>query len=149
MEAALNAALKIGYRHIDTAILYENENTIGKIVNKWIRDGKLKREDLFISTKLPPTGMYQERVEQYLNASLNNLQLDYVDLYLLHSPEGIRSVPANKDLLEMDTSVDHAAVWKVGTSSFVLPSLFLMVFFEETGGASESRSREVYWLIEL
>lgn len=114
METTLNTALNIGYRHIDTAILYENEHTIGKVVNKWLSEGKLKREDLFITTKLPPMGMYQEKVEDYLKTSLNNLQLDYVDLYLIHSPEGIKKIPANKQV-EMDNNVNHNAIWKVNT----------------------------------
>lgn len=118
METTLNAALNIGYRHIDTAILYENEHTIGKVINKWIGEGKLKREDLFITTKLPPMGMYQEKVEDYLKDSLKNLQLDYVDLYLIHSPEGIKNIPANKQV-EMDNQVDHCAVWSVIKSFFV------------------------------
>lgn len=113
METTLNTALNVGYRHIDTAILYENEDTIGKVINKWIAEGKLKREDLFVTTKLPPMGMYQDRVEHYLKSSLQNLQLDYVDLYLIHSPEGIKNIPTKNEQVEMDATVDHSAVWKV------------------------------------
>lgn len=103
----------MGYRHIDTAILYENENTIGEVVNQWLKSGKLERNDLFITTKLPPMGMYPDKVEQYLSSSLKNLQLDYVDLYLIHSPEGIKQIPENKDEVKMDSTVDHAAIWRV------------------------------------
>lgn len=56
MEIAINLALKAGYRHIDTTPIYLNEKTIGKVVKEWIDAGKLKREDLFITTKLPPSG---------------------------------------------------------------------------------------------
>lgn len=105
--------MQIGYRHIDTAILYENETTIGQVVNQWLSSGKLKRNDLFITTKLPPMGMYPEKVEYYLESSLKNLQLDYADLYLIHSPDGIKQIPENKEDVQMDYSVDHTAVWKV------------------------------------
>lgn len=113
MESTLNAALKIGYRAVDTAILYENEPSIGKVINEWIASGRLRREDLFVSTKLPPAGMYEDRVEGFVNASLDNLRLDYVDLYLMHSPEGIRELPGDGAPAEMDREVDHAGVWRV------------------------------------
>lgn len=52
METALETALEAGYRHIDTAAAYENEHVIGKVLNKWIEDGKLTRDELFIVTKV-------------------------------------------------------------------------------------------------
>lgn len=147
METTLNTALNLGYRHIDTAILYENEDTIGKVINKWVNDGKLKREDLFVTTKLPPMGMYQEKVESYIKASLKNLQLDYVDLYLIHSPEGIKSIPAKKEQVEMDTTVDHSAVWKVCRMKCF--TFACNNCFEEIGRTSGSRARKIHWAIEF
>jgi diketogulonate reductase-like aldo/keto reductase len=52
LEAALDEALTVGYRHIDTAFVYENEHVVGKVLKKWIDSGKVKREDLFITTKV-------------------------------------------------------------------------------------------------
>lgn len=52
LEAALDAALEVGYRHIDTAAAYENEHVVGKVLKKWIDSGRLKREDVFITTKV-------------------------------------------------------------------------------------------------
>jgi alcohol dehydrogenase (NADP+) len=52
VEAALNAALEAGYRHIDTAYVYMNEAAIGKTLKEWFESGKLNREDLFIVTKV-------------------------------------------------------------------------------------------------
>jgi len=55
---ALDKALEVGYRHIDTATLYQNEHIIGKVLKKWLDSGKIQREDLFIVTKvryLPPS----------------------------------------------------------------------------------------------
>ncbi|KAF5305068.1 hypothetical protein FQA39_LY09330 [Lamprigera yunnana] len=117
-EVALNAALEAGYRHIDTAYAYENEKTIGKVINKWISDGKLKREDLFLTTKLPPTGVSPEGVRKFIKASLQNLQVDYVDLYLIHVPIGAKDIDGNlypmtpEGEIDFDFTTDHVATWK-------------------------------------
>ncbi|KAJ8986024.1 hypothetical protein NQ317_013908 [Molorchus minor] len=86
LELALNTALEAGYRHIDTAFIYQNEAIVGRVLNKWFSSGKLKREDVFVTTKLPMSGVHEDRVENYMKKSLDNLQLDYVDLYLIHFP---------------------------------------------------------------
>ena len=52
MKAAVNAALEAGYRHIDTAYNYQNEDAIGEVLEEWISSGKVKREELFIVTKV-------------------------------------------------------------------------------------------------
>ncbi|KAJ3643652.1 hypothetical protein Zmor_026351 [Zophobas morio] len=119
MEAALNTALELGYRHIDTAFLYENERPIGRVVNQWISSGKLKREDLFITTKLPMVGVHPDRVEMFMKKSLENLQLDYVDLYLIHFPVGCKLKEGNpwpyfyeNGETAVEPKTDHAALWK-------------------------------------
>lgn len=84
-EEAYNAvtwALKYGYKHIDTAHAYENESSIGQA----IIDSKIKREDLFITTKLPSHIKSYEETFTYFNESLANLKTDYIDLYLIHAP---------------------------------------------------------------
>ena len=84
-EEAYNAvlwALEAGYRHIDTAYAYENEESVANA----IIDSKIKREDLFITTKLPSHIKTYEGCIQYFNESMNNLKLDYIDLYLIHAP---------------------------------------------------------------
>lgn len=117
LEKALECALLEGYRHIDTAILYENENVIGRVLKKWMNENKVARNEFFLTTKLPPMGNYPEKVEGYLKASLNNLQVDYVDLYLIHCPDGIKDISAITQEqrtvgFEMDRRIDHVLLWK-------------------------------------
>ncbi|KAI1719618.1 aldo/keto reductase family domain-containing protein [Ditylenchus destructor] len=84
LKAALRAALDAGYRYIDTATLYKNEDVIGEILQEYYNAGKFKREDVFITTKLPFYG--HSHVDQSLKKSLENLKTDYIDLYLVHTP---------------------------------------------------------------
>ncbi|XP_017780786.1 PREDICTED: 1,5-anhydro-D-fructose reductase-like [Nicrophorus vespilloides] len=110
MTTAMHEALSLGYRHFDTAILYENERPIGGVLNYWMEQGRIRRDELFVTTKLPPTGMYPGKVEPYLRKSLENLMLDYVDMYLVHCPNGIKRDEENTAV--EDTQVDHVAIWK-------------------------------------
>ncbi|XP_072390214.1 1,5-anhydro-D-fructose reductase-like [Diabrotica undecimpunctata] len=110
LEAALEAALETGYRHIDTAAAYQNEHVIGKVLNRWLTSGKLKREDIFITTKLPMTHIHPDMVEPALTESLKKLQLDYVDLYLVHFPVHMKLIEMGKPMETLPT--DHLAVWK-------------------------------------
>ena len=88
-------ALKHGYRHIDTAAVYRNEDGVAKGVKTYLNDSDLKREDIFITTKLWPGGLVKvDRIKDYTGTvksfekSLMRLNLDYIDLYLIHSPHG-------------------------------------------------------------
>ncbi|MDO7806555.1 aldo/keto reductase [Lactiplantibacillus pentosus] len=83
-EAAVTAALKAGYRLIDTATAYQNEEAVGRAIQK----SGLKREDLFITSKLWVSDFTYERAQRGIDASLKRLGLDYMDLYLLHQPYG-------------------------------------------------------------
>ena len=60
MEDALETALECGYRHIDTATAYENEEVIGKVLKRWLVSEKLKREDIFITTKVSIVPEYKQ-----------------------------------------------------------------------------------------
>lgn len=77
---AVKVALANGYKHIDTAAIYKNEEQVGKA----IKDSKISREELFITTKLWNTD--HKRAAEALDESLKKLGLDYVDLYLIHWP---------------------------------------------------------------
>ncbi|CZR65726.1 probable aldehyde reductase [Phialocephala subalpina] len=83
VKKAVSYALSIGYRHIDAAYCYGNEDEVGEGLKEAFASG-IKREDVFVTTKLWCT--YHSRVEQNLDMSLKSLGLDYVDLYLMHWP---------------------------------------------------------------
>ncbi|XP_060528124.1 aldo-keto reductase family 1 member A1-like [Cylas formicarius] len=110
MEETLNTALEVGYRHIDTATVYENEHLIGSVLQKWFSAGRLKREDIFITTKLPNYALQPDKVEEFLRASLAKLQVNYVDLYLIHFPVARVETAPNEPCSLLPT--DHIAVWK-------------------------------------
>ncbi|XP_034239376.1 aldo-keto reductase family 1 member A1-like [Thrips palmi] len=111
MEGPLNEALRAGYRHIDTAAAYGNEDVIGKVLQEeWFGPGKLKREDLFVVTKLFVGGLHPGGPAQWIKASLEKLRLDYVDMFLIHTVFNFTSfTPQNRQVADY---VDHVAMWK-------------------------------------
>lgn len=82
----IKEAIEAGYRNIDTAEIYGNEELVGQAIKEVLAEGKLKREDLFISTKLWFNHRSHDMAIDSLNKSLQRLGLDYVDLYLIHWP---------------------------------------------------------------
>ncbi|KAG8192917.1 hypothetical protein JTE90_025625 [Oedothorax gibbosus] len=120
LTSAILAALDAGYRHFDGAFAYKNEDLFGQVLQKAIKERKVKREDLFIVTKLPPNGLHPDDVEYFFKKSLSDLQLDYVDLYLIHFPvAGKRSsddydmFPMKNGVFNADDRVDLTETWKV------------------------------------
>ncbi|WP_430810469.1 MULTISPECIES: aldo/keto reductase [unclassified Carboxylicivirga] len=83
---AVKAAIEIGYRHIDCAAIYGNEKEVGKAINECIKAGLVKRDELWITSKLWNNMHGNENVVPALQKTLNDLQLEYLDLYLIHWP---------------------------------------------------------------
>jgi diketogulonate reductase-like aldo/keto reductase len=83
---ATRAALETGFRAFDSAERYRNEKEVGEAMGEVFKAGEIKREDVFVITKLWNTNHRPERVKPAFEASLKRLQLDYLDLYLIHTP---------------------------------------------------------------
>ncbi|KAK6038808.1 oxidoreductase, aldo/keto reductase family protein [Cooperia oncophora] len=107
VKAAVKTAIETGYRLIDTAACYENEGAIGEAIKELIEDGKITREELFITTKLWLTHCHPDDAETGIRESLRLLQLDYVDLYLAHFPTCF-----NHDMSEQNHSVTVEDIWR-------------------------------------
>ncbi len=84
--SATRDALESGYRHLDCAERYRNEREVGEALRTVLATGGIAREDIFVTTKLWNSNHRPERVEPAFNASLERLDLDYLDLYLIHTP---------------------------------------------------------------
>ena len=88
-EIVLNSvreAIKTGYRHIDTASFYKNEENVGNGIREGLKHTGLKRKDIFVTTKVWNTEQGYENTLNAFNNSLQRLNMDYVDLYLIHWP---------------------------------------------------------------
>jgi diketogulonate reductase-like aldo/keto reductase len=85
-KSATSDALEAGFRHFDCAERYRNEREVGEVLHAALASGAVKREDIFMTTKLWNTNHRPERVEPAFQASLDRLGLDYIDLYLIHTP---------------------------------------------------------------
>ncbi|XP_044133968.1 estradiol 17 beta-dehydrogenase 5-like [Bufo gargarizans] len=85
-EEATKVAIEVGYRHIDCAYVYGNEADVGRAMREEIANGMVKREDLFYTGKLWSTFQTPDLVRPALERSLRNLQLEYMDLFIIHNP---------------------------------------------------------------
>ncbi|CAO2595106.1 Aldo-keto reductase family 1 member C15 [Lemmus lemmus] len=83
---ATKIAIDVGFRHIDAAYFYQNEEEVGQALRDKMADGTVKRDDLFYTTKIWTTFLRPELVCQCLERSLKKLGLDYVDLCIIHAP---------------------------------------------------------------
>ncbi|CAH1991523.1 unnamed protein product [Acanthoscelides obtectus] len=114
---AVKDAIDVGYRHIDCAHVYGNEKEVGAAIKAKIADGTVKREDLYITSKLWNTMHRPDMVEPALKTTLQHLGLEYLDLYLIHWPfamkEGTEELfPTNSDGTTAFSDVDYLDTWK-------------------------------------
>ena len=136
---AVREAIRIGYRHIDCAWIYENESEIGEAFKDAIADGDVTRQELWVTSKLWNTFHAPEDVTTGLKESLKALQLDYLDLYLMHWPVAHKKdevfpktasgfIPINQMPIEntwkaMEACVDSGMVKHIGVSNFNIKKL--------------------------
>ena len=109
---AVEHALALGYRHIDTAQMYANEGEVGRC----IRNSGVGREEIFLVTKVSTSNFSREKVIRSTRESLKKLQTEYVDLLLMHWPNP--SVPLGETLGAMTVLQEEGSVKHVGVSNF-------------------------------
>ncbi len=116
VENAVKTALMHGYLGIDTASIYQNERGVGKA----IKESGLNREDIFLTSKVWNTEQGYGRTLKAFSNSLDKLQTEYLDLYLIHWPKGKRSVETWKALEEL---YEEGKIRAIGVSNFLIHHL--------------------------
>lgn len=113
---AVKCAIQSGYRHIDCALAYQNETEVGNAIREKIADKTITRKDLFVTTKAWNTFHRKEKVIESCKKSLKDLQLDYVDLFLIHWPiaykEGDELFPKDENNKMLTENIDITETWK-------------------------------------
>lgn len=117
---AVLSALKHGARHIDTSVLYKNEEDVGRA----IRDSNIPREEIFITAKLPPHVKKRSSVRRFFERSLKKLGVDYIDAYIINAPGPFDDLSGNYDeenieaYTELEALYHEELVASIGVSQF-------------------------------
>lgn len=109
-EQSVLRALNVGYRLIDTAAVYHNEESVGRAIKK----SNVKREEIFVTTKFLPADRGYETTKSAFDTSLKKLGLDYIDLYLIHLPQG----DIDSSWTAMESLYKEGKVRAIGVSNF-------------------------------
>ncbi|XP_050546000.1 aldo-keto reductase family 1 member B1-like [Daktulosphaira vitifoliae] len=119
VEEAIKVAIDTGYRHFDCAMFYGNEKEIGGVISNKIDEGVVERNDLYITSKLWNTFHQPDIVETVLNKTLTDLQINYLDLYLIHWPMAFKEgelydefVPKDDDGETIEGEGSYKETWK-------------------------------------
>ena len=111
---AVKTAIEIGYRHFDCALVYGNEQEIGQAFADAMKEGTVKREELWITSKLWNNSHEKQYILPSINTTLKDLQLDYLDLYLIHWPVALKREVAypqtGEDMLSL-TAIPLSETW--------------------------------------
>jgi len=116
---SVTTALEIGYRHIDTAQFYENEAEVGQA----IRDSGIRRDEVFITTKVWNDHLNKPLFLESVNQSLTKLQTDSVDLLLIHWPSPPNGEPKQEYLGELLKAKERGLTKNIGVSNFTISHL--------------------------
>ncbi|MFP3905232.1 MAG: aldo/keto reductase [Armatimonadota bacterium] len=108
----VTAALEMGYRCLDTAHMYGNHREVGKALSRF------EREDIFVTSKVPPTRLRRDDVVATCEQDLRDLGLDYLDLYLVHWPNP--DIPMEEPFAGFAELIDRGLVRSVGVSNFII-----------------------------
>jgi diketogulonate reductase-like aldo/keto reductase len=134
VKASVYEAIRVGYRHIDAAWVYKNQDEVGDGINQAISEGLIKREDVWVTSKLWNHAHAKADVEPHLRETLDQLKLDYIDLYLIHWPvTGIEgeelTPPYSETWAEMESVLEKGLVKAIGVSNMTSKKLEAMKGF--------------------